>query len=76
MNAINDFVIKTPSMQVIEQRLGRPLEDVLRELYEERGLTQVQIAAELKVEQAQVSRWMRHLGIQTRRFQRLREVAS
>lgn len=76
MNGNNEFVIKTPSMQVVEQRLGRPLDEILREMYVERGLTQVQIAEELRVEQAQVSRWMRHLGIKTRRIQRLQEVAA
>lgn len=76
METVSDFIIKTPAMQAIEHRLGRPLDEVLRDAYEVRGLTQAQIAGELHVEQAQVSRWMKHLGIPTRRFQRLGRVAS
>lgn len=71
MNATNDFVIKTPTMQAVEHRLGRDLGDALREMYIDRGLTQAAIATELNVQQAQVSRWMRDLKIPTRRLARL-----
>lgn len=53
-------------MQITEHRLGRPLEDVLRELYVDEGLTVKQVAARLGVSSASISRWMSELGIEAR----------
>ena len=48
----------------VEARLGRPLETYFAERYE--TLTQPQIAEELGVSGATVSRWMAELGIEAR----------
>jgi DNA-binding MurR/RpiR family transcriptional regulator len=47
-----------------EQRLGRTLEAYFAERYP--LSTQVELAAELGISDATVSRWMRDLGIETR----------
>ena len=39
-------------MQIIEHRLGRPLEDVLRDLYVDQGMTVKQVAAQLGVDES------------------------
>lgn len=48
----------------VEERIGRTLEDYFAERYA--TLTQPQMAEELGVSDASVSRWMRELGIETR----------
>jgi hypothetical protein len=53
-------------MQIVESRLGRPVADYLRDAYLVRELPQTEIAAELGVDAATVSRWMARLGIATR----------
>lgn len=55
---------KSRSMVRVETRIGRPLEDFLAERY--LVANQTQIAAELGVSNATVSRWMRELDIETR----------
>lgn len=60
------IVFKTRPMQVMEARLGRPLEDVLRSLYHDEGLTLAQVADRLDVNVGTVSRWMASLGIPAR----------
>lgn len=54
-------------MQVIEARLGRPMDEILRELYVERGLTVEAVGAELGITKGAVSRWLERFGIATRR---------
>jgi DNA-binding MarR family transcriptional regulator len=53
-------------MQLVELRLGRPLEDVIREVYESGGM-QRDVAEVLGIDVSTVSRWMRELGIAARR---------
>jgi hypothetical protein len=53
-------------MQQVEARLGRDLGDYLRDAYGVRELAQVDIAAEIGVDAATVSRWMRRFGIEAR----------
>lgn len=48
----------------VETRLGRSLEDYFAEKYQTH--TQPQIAADLGVSGASVSRWMRELGFEAR----------
>lgn len=55
---------KSRAMLRVERRLGRTLEAYLAERYE--TLTQPQIAEELGVSGATVSRWMNELGIESR----------
>lgn len=60
------MVFKTRPMQQMEHRLGRPLVDVLRERYHEKGQTLAEIATDLGVTVGTVSRWMDALGIDRR----------
>lgn len=57
-------IFKSRAMLRVEARIGRPLEDYLPERYE--SLTQSQIAEELGVSGATVSRWMDQLSIEAR----------
>lgn len=51
-------------MRRVEARIGRPLEEFLAERY--KVATQTQIAEELGVSNASVSRWMSELAIEAR----------
>ena len=53
-------------MQVVELRLGRSIEDVIREMHYEQGLTQEQVAEKIGVHGATLSRWMEKLGLPVR----------
>lgn len=66
-------IFKSRAMLKVERRIGRPLEEFLAERYQ--VATQTQIAEELGVSNASVSRWMGELGIETR-FQGQRPPAS
>lgn len=55
-------------MTRIETRKKIDLEEFLRRRYEAEGATQEQIAAELGVDASTITRWMAHLGIETRLF--------
>ncbi len=57
-------LFKSRAMVRVETRIGRPLEEYLAERYA--TLTQPQIADELGVSGASISRWMRELGIEAR----------
>lgn len=59
---------RTRGMRRLETRLGIDLRAFLSDRYETEGKTQQQIADELKVDVATVSRWMTKLGIETRLF--------
>lgn len=52
-------------MLLVEARLGRPVEDVIREVYD-RGGMQKDVAEALGVEGSTVSRWMKDLDILAR----------
>lgn len=58
--------IKTRDMQLIEIERGRPIEDLLRELYVERELTVEEVGAELGISMGAVSRWLALMGIPAR----------
>jgi len=57
----NDF---TGPMRRVEARLGRPLEEVIRERYATGTLDDV--AAELGVDRSTAANWMERLGIERR----------
>lgn len=59
-------MIKTVGMQRLEQRLGRPVEQVLFELYCGRGLTMEAVGRELGVSKASAVRYIGRCGIPTR----------
>jgi len=54
-------------MQRIEATRGRPIEEILRELYLTRGLTVEQVGVELGVTKGAASRWLDRFGIEIRR---------
>jgi transposase len=58
--------LKTRSMQVMEARLGEPLDVVIARLYHEQGMTLAQVAERLGVTIGTVSRWMTALGLEAR----------
>lgn len=57
---------KSTAMKLAELRLGRPVEDVIREVYDAGGF-QKDVAVALGIDVSTVSRWMRELGIKARR---------
>jgi len=59
-------VFKTRPMQLKEVALGRPLDEVLTELYHRRGMTLAEVAKELGVTTGTISRWMAAYGIAAR----------
>ena len=67
-------------IRYVESRIGRPVEDYLRDAYLVRELNQQDIADEIGVDISTVSRWMRLYGIQVRvvgrKYRRRRAVAS
>lgn len=77
------IAIKTREMQKIEARnAGRSIDEILRELYIDRGLTLEQVGAELADEEGRaltkgaVSDWLARCGIATRRPGQRAAVAS
>lgn len=58
--------IRTRAQQIVEARLGEPVEAYIARRYLDDGLTQQQIADELGVSRASVVRWMPALDIPTR----------
>lgn len=56
---------KTTAMLLVEARLGRPVEEVIREVYDAGGM-QKDVAEALGIEGSTVSRWMKDLGIEAR----------
>ena len=54
----------TQPMRRVQARIGRPLDEYIREQYEVR--TQAEIAAALGVTIGTISKWMARLGIEAR----------
>lgn len=54
-------------MQLLEAELGRPIDQILRELYVEQGLDIRAVGDRLGVTKGTVSRWLTHFHIPTRR---------
>lgn len=50
-------------MQILEAEHGRPIDELLRVLYEDEGLTLEEIAVRLSLTKGTVSRWMAHFRI-------------
>lgn len=54
-------------MQRVEARFGKSIDQVLRELYVDEGLTVEQVGAKLGITKGAVSRWLERWSIETRR---------
>jgi hypothetical protein len=59
-------VYRTREMQRIEAREGRPMDELLRELYLEQEQTVDQIAARFGLTKGAISRWLTTFGIEAR----------
>jgi transposase len=54
---------KSYAQVLVEERTGRPLDELLRELYLDRRHSQEEIARALQVSRASISTWLREYGI-------------
>lgn len=54
-------------MQLIEARLGRPMGEILQDLYVDRQMTVEEVGLELGITKGAVSRWLERFGIPARR---------
>lgn len=54
-------------MQEIEAREGRPLDELLQELYVERGMFLAEIGDRFGVTESAVSQWLKWAGIRARK---------
>ena len=54
---------KAYSQVLVEERTGRPLEELLRELYVEKRYSQAEIAQAIGVTRSLVARWLGQLQI-------------
>lgn len=54
----------THAQALVQLRTGRPVDEVLRDLYVERGLSQVEVAAELGITRNTVAMWLREFRIE------------
>jgi transposase-like protein len=59
---------KTRGMAILEERLGRPVRDVIQERYVEGGESMETVAAALGIDTSTLSRWMVRLSIPARVF--------
>lgn len=66
------ITVKSREEQVVEARFDATVEDLLRILYVEDGLSQQEVADKLGVHRSTVIRWMRQHGIATRDRRALR----
>lgn len=57
---------KTWAMRAIEERTGRPIEELMRDLYIDQGMTMRQAAAEIGIDTGAFSRWLVRFGIPAR----------
>ena len=57
----------SPSRSLVELKTGRPVEDVLRDLYVERGYTFVAIGKALGVSRETVRLWIEEYGLRDER---------
>lgn len=55
---------RTHAQSLVTLRTGKPVEDVLRDMYLERRLSQAEIAAELGITRVTVAMWLREFGIE------------
>lgn len=54
-------------MQRIEAQRGRPMDEILRDLYVVQGLTLEEVGKDLGITKGAASHWLARFGIQTRK---------
>ena len=64
---VSRTLIRTREMQVLEAAHGKPINELLTELYVTRGLTVDEVGSALGVTKGTVSRWLERCGIPARR---------
>ena len=68
---------KTYSKQAVEARTGRPIDELLRDLYVERGYSFVQIGKAVGVSRELIRQWVNEAGLERPSVQvALREDAA
>ena len=67
---------RTREMQRIEAREGRPLDELLRDLYVNEGLMLAEIGARWGVGESAVSKWLAWAGIEARKGGPRREAVA
>lgn len=55
---------RTHAQELVTLRTGRPIGELLRDMYLERRLSQAEIAAELGITRVTVAMWLREHGIE------------
>ncbi|MFN8520736.1 MAG: hypothetical protein U0667_15375 [Chloroflexota bacterium] len=68
--------IRTAEQQRVEHAHGAPVDELIRRLYVQEGLTQPEVAARLAVSTRTVIRWMAALGIPTRDRRAVQEAVA
>jgi predicted DNA-binding protein YlxM (UPF0122 family) len=61
------MIIKTPTMQRLEARYGRPIEEILTELHHVQRLSLSEMSDRLGISVPAVYKWMRRCHIPVRR---------
>lgn len=59
---------KTPYMKRIEEKFGKPIDVLLRNLYHGESMTLEAIGEQLDLDHSTVSRWMDRFGIPTKEW--------
>jgi excisionase family DNA binding protein len=64
---VSRTLIRTREMQVLEAAHGKPINELLTELYVAQALTVDEVGAALGVTKGTISRWLERCGIPARR---------
>jgi excisionase family DNA binding protein len=64
---VSRTLIRTREMQVLEAAHGKPINELLTELYVAKGLTVDEVGSALGVTKGTISRWLERCGIPARR---------
>ena len=59
---------KTKSMQLVETKFGEDVEEILRRMFVDEHLSQIEIANQLNISYATVYKWLRLAGVRSRKL--------